>query len=275
MGVCDICNAPGMGTLISAEQMREAVFKNGFNPFKLGLTPDLSRAFGTGAGASYNNWKNTIVAQDTSDWNICSKCITKLKPYLKGAPKPTGVKKATVSQHPVVSALAGAKAQEKYKPGKQPDVTPKRKIKSKIISILKICPFCGEKILPAAIKCKHCGEWLGEKPHLEGNTSGQGNLAVVPEEIKKWNWGAFLLSLIWGIGNNVWIALLCLIPYVGFIMIFVLGAKGSEWAWQKKRWDSIEHFKNVQKKWAMAGVGLLIFGIVMLIILSAITASLR
>ena len=36
-GVCDICNAPGMGTIVSADQMREAVFKRGFNPFKLGL----------------------------------------------------------------------------------------------------------------------------------------------------------------------------------------------------------------------------------------------
>lgn len=170
---------------------------------------------------------------------------------------------------------AGAKAKEKYKPAKQPDVTPKPKIKSKIISILKICPFCGEEILPAAIKCKHCGEWLGEKPHVEGNTSGQGNLAVVPEEIKKWNWGAFLLNWIWGIGNNVWIALLCLIPYVNFIMIFVLGVKGSEWAWQKKRWDSIEHFKDVQKKWAIAGLGLLIFVIVMFIILAVYIASQR
>jgi len=178
-------------------------------------------------------------------------------------------------QDSIVSALAGSKAQEKYKPAKQPDVTPKRKIKSKIISILKICPFCGEEILPAAIKCKHCGEWLGEKPHVEGNTSGQGKLAVVPEEIKKWNWGAFLLPWIWGIGNNVWIALLCFIPYVNFIMIFVLGAKGSEWAWQKKRWDSIEHFKDVQKKWAIAGLVLFIFVILMVIFLLAIIASQR
>jgi len=219
-----------------------------------------------GAGGSYNNWKNTIVAQDTSDWNICSKCMTKLKPYLKGAPKPTGVKKATVSSDPIVSALAGSKAQEKYKPAKQPKVTPIPKIKPKTTTTLKKCPFCGEEILTAAIKCKHCGEWLGEKPHVEGNTSGQGRSAVVPEEIKKWNWGAFLLSLIWGIGNNVWIALLCLIPYVVFIMAFVLGAKGSEWAWQKKRWNSIEHFKNVQKKWAIAGLVLVIIVIVRVII---------
>ena len=39
-------------------------------------------------------------------------------------------------------------------------------------------------------------------------------------------------------------------------MCFVLGAKGSEWAWQNKRWDSVEHFQRVQKKWALWGLGL-------------------
>ena len=27
----------------------------------------------------------------------------------------------------------------------------------------KQCPYCGEKILPTAKKCKHCGEWLESK----------------------------------------------------------------------------------------------------------------
>jgi hypothetical protein len=40
------------------------------------------------------------------------------------------------------------------------------------------------------------------------NTSGQGVGAVVPPEIDCWNWGAFLLNWIWGIGNNTFIALL-------------------------------------------------------------------
>jgi Cytochrome oxidase complex assembly protein 1 len=78
--------------------------------------------------------------------------------------------------------------------------------------------------------------------------------APVPPEIDRWNWGAFLLSWIWGIGNNTLIALLAFIPLVGFVMMFVLGAKGSAWAWSNKRWESVEHFKRVQRNWAIAGV---------------------
>ena len=30
------------------------------------------------------------------------------------------------------------------------------------------CPSCGERILAAAKKCKHCGEWISGAPPLEG-----------------------------------------------------------------------------------------------------------
>lgn len=74
------------------------------------------------------------------------------------------------------------------------------------------------------------------------NTSGLGKAAQVPIEIKKWNWGAFFANWIWGIGNRTYSALLTLIPLVGWIFAFVLGVKGSEWAWQNKRWKSVDHF---------------------------------
>ena len=71
------------------------------------------------------------------------------------------------------------------------------------------------------------------------NTSGQGSATAVPAEIDRWNWGAFLLNWIWGIGNNTFIALLMFVPLVNVVMAFVLGAKGSAWAWRNKRWDSV------------------------------------
>ncbi|MGA8261001.1 MAG: cytochrome c oxidase assembly factor Coa1 family protein [Arenicellales bacterium] len=97
------------------------------------------------------------------------------------------------------------------------------------------------------------------------NTSGQGRESVVPEEIRGWNWGAFLLNWIWGIGNRTYVALLALIPLVNLVMPFVLGAKGNEWAWRNQYWDSIDHFKRVQRKWGYASLavygGFLLLGL--------------
>ena len=86
------------------------------------------------------------------------------------------------------------------------------------------------------------------------NTSGQGSATAVPAEIDRWNWGAFLLNWIWGIGNNTFIALLMFVPLVNVVMAFVLGAKGSAWAWRNKRWDSVDQFRKVQRKWALWAV---------------------
>lgn len=81
--------------------------------------------------------------------------------------------------------------------------------------------------------------------------SGQGAASPLPPELEGWNWGAFLLNWIWGLGNNVMIALLSL--FVPFFPIY-LGLKGNELAWQNKQWDSIEHFKATQAKWTKWGI---------------------
>ena len=85
------------------------------------------------------------------------------------------------------------------------------------------------------------------------NTSGQGAAATVPAEIDRWNWGAFFLNWIWGIGNNTFVALLMFVPLVNVVMIFLLGAKGSSWAWRNKRWDSVDQFRAIQRSWAKWG----------------------
>jgi hypothetical protein len=46
-------------------------------------------------------------------------------------------------------------------------------------------------------------------------------------------------------------------------MVFVLGAKGSRWAWKNGRWDSIEHFKRVQRLWAIWAVVVYVGAIVL------------
>jgi hypothetical protein len=89
------------------------------------------------------------------------------------------------------------------------------------------------------------------------NTSGMGKFYPVPPGVAGWSWGAFFLNWIWAIGNSTWIGLLALTPYLGFVMAIVLGINGREWAWQNKRWDSVEHFNRVQRRWSLWALALL------------------
>lgn len=96
---------------------------------------------------------------------------------------------------------------------------------------------------------------LAPKQVLNNSGCGINNTTeAVPEEIKGWNWGAFFMPWLWLWTNQVWIALLCFMPHVGFLMTFILGAKANEWAWKSKRWRSIEHFKEHQRGWTIAGL---------------------
>jgi hypothetical protein len=73
-----------------------------------------------------------------------------------------------------------------------------------------------------------------------------------PEELDRWNWGAFVFVWIWGMPNRTYRSLWSLIPVVNIVMAFVLGARGSRWAWQHNNWDGVDHFKRVQRRWAIA-----------------------
>jgi serine/threonine protein kinase len=90
------------------------------------------------------------------------------------------------------------------------------------------------------------------------NNSGCGGLfdpsVPIPEEIKGWNWGAFLIPSFWPLTNQVWIGLLSWTPYFGWIIGWFLGARGNEWAWKSRTWRSIEHFKAHQRGWTIAGL---------------------
>lgn len=110
-----------------------------------------------------------------------------------------------------------------------------------------------------------------------GTTSGQGPAATVPAEVQGLNWGGLLLSWIWGIGNNTWLALLAFVPFIGWVVPFVLLFKGNEWAWRNKQWDSVEHFQATQRKWAIAGLVVLGIGLAfgyLSIVLSAVAGGL-
>lgn len=77
----------------------------------------------------------------------------------------------------------------------------------------------------------------------------------VPNEVKRFNWGALLLTPIWAIRYRIWFGLLCFIPFVGFTVPFILGFCGSSWAWRYGGHNqSVEEFVNSQRRWGVTGI---------------------
>lgn len=82
--------------------------------------------------------------------------------------------------------------------------------------------------------------------------------ATIPIKIKKWNWGAMLLSPLWCLRHGVWQGFLLLVPLLGLFMPFVLGAYGNRWAWRKEQ-GTQDQFLRRQRFWAIAGSSAWVF----------------
>jgi serine/threonine protein kinase len=106
-----------------------------------------------------------------------------------------------------------------------------------------------------ALKPAKNNQELQRKEIINNSGCGINNTSEeVPDEIKGWNWGAFLLPWFWLWSNQVWVGLLCFVPQTAFVVTLALGGKGNEWAWKSRRWRSIQQFKEHQRGWAIAGL---------------------
>jgi len=105
------------------------------------------------------------------------------------------------------------------------------------------------------------------------NTSGHGDFSEIQDGLRKWNWGAFWLTWIWGIGHNSYIALLALLPIANFIMPFYLGARGNELAWRNRYWNDLNELHSSQRKWAAAGF--IFAGVIALILAVRVAGAIR
>ena len=127
----------------------------------------------------------------------------------------------------------------------------------------KECPICGESIPVNAITCKHCGE------KIEGQNNINKNIISdeLPSELKQYNWGAFLVAFIWGWFNGMpknisviaavlwvasWIPVINILTSIGYFGLSIwAGTQGNQWAWNYKKWDSVESFNEYQQKWVV------------------------
>ena len=129
------------------------------------------------------------------------------------------------------------------------------------------CKNCGKEIGDAAF-CSSCG--VASKTDASQDTP----TGYIPSEVKGWNWGAFLFTIIWGIGNKTYLSLLCLIPFVGFFWRFFCGAYGNEWAFKAGNYSPSDLRKclTIQKTWNRAGLiaFIAILSIILLYILAII-----
>lgn len=87
----------------------------------------------------------------------------------------------------------------------------------------------------------------------------------IPKELTEFNWGAFLLTFIWGIRFRAWVTLLA-IPFIWIqmplglnwllfiILQFYCGFNGNKWAYQIEYWKKPADFRRTQAKWAIGAV---------------------
>ena len=164
------------------------------------------------------------------------------------------------------------------------------------------CPYC-RKVIQApnepdvTFYCPDCGRELityDKEKINEAMEKGHSNdtlfitVADVPREVKKWNWGAFLLNPLWGLFNGVYwpfgVTLAFLFLYIisgfndvvyvvggisNFVISIKLGINGSEWAWRAKSWNDVHRFLIVQNNWMVAA---LIYVFVSLFLFALISA---
>jgi hypothetical protein len=107
----------------------------------------------------------------------------------------------------------------------------------------------------------------------ESYVSGRGEASTVPPELKRWNWGAFLLNWVWALAHGVWFGLFALIPGVSFVVALVLGSKGNELAWRKREWESVESFQRTQRTWSHWGLVIWAVGVVLSVVVAVVAPS--
>lgn len=98
---CDICSAPGSGTIVRAGDVSAAV-RRGFNAMTLRLVPEYFAGMYTDEHAKdrADKWAQSAISGSSSqsDWNVCSRCMTSLSKFLSAPAQDKDTKPAAATQ---------------------------------------------------------------------------------------------------------------------------------------------------------------------------------
>ncbi|HEY5169771.1 MAG TPA: hypothetical protein VIK03_10315 [Thermoleophilia bacterium] len=118
--------------------------------------------------------------------------------------------------------------------------------------------------------------------------------------LRRWNWGAFAFTWVWGLFNGAYLPLLGLLitlipsaelwrhalPGGGSAWVSTgtllctawsvyCGLMGDRWAWKGRKWRDAAHFRAAQRGWAIATlVVAIVLAVVIIAVLAAASAGL-
>lgn len=156
----------------------------------------------------------------------------------------------------------------------------------------RVCPECEVYISKTDTVCPHCGCPIREYDGQQQSDSGgenrfdenrfDGEVDDRLEDVDKFNWGASILWPLWGCANGMPYTLLIAVAWavvnynmrinatpasytdiclyqtvIGAIISLVFGINGGKWAYKRKNWRGMSHFKKVQNSWTNWGVSIL------------------
>ena len=142
------------------------------------------------------------------------------------------------------------------------------------------CKFCGCPTRDGEDICEHCAR------ELDDVSVAGTDVKMVPPEAKAPNWGGFLFNWLWAANHKIYFPLIapagivvgyflkdelmktmCFIIFGAIwvaVSLFLL-KNGGELAWQKRDFDTVEQFVEVQQIWMRWAFVLILFIGVMLL----------
>ena len=110
-------------------------------------------------------------------------------------------------------------------------------------------------------------EFAAEAETAKAKAKEKNDPAQFDDSLARWNWGAFLIPVLWAPAHGLWLWAVLWIALSwtiigGLGVAIYLGAKGSELAWRTRPFRDADHFRQVQSRWMYWGIGITILAAV-------------